>query len=447
MERYAHLLFSENISLPLSRDVAIAGTREAIAGKKEVLFQATVLTDRGLFARADVLQRNEDATYSLYEVKSSSSIKKDKKHNHIKDACFQKIAFEESGIPISAVYIIHINKDYVRDIEVDPHQLLKKVNITEQVEHVRGETAIEVNNALTLLREPEIYEGGCHCYRKTRSNHCDAFGYFNGVLGEHSVWEIGGIREKKLCALLDCGVRKIEHIKGEVELNEKQERQVQAVQRGEPVINQKRIGEMLDELAFPLYFFDYEAASSAVPKIVGTKPWQQIPFQYSLHILGMDGVLEHKEYIHEVLSGPDEVVRSLCEAIGGVGSVISWHASYEKGMNREMAKMYPAYRKKLEDINERTFDLEDVFKEAYTDARFCGSTSIKKVLPVLCPHLSYKDLAVQDGTQAMDQWFKMVEKTPGEEDHATIKNSLLEYCALDTFAMVEIYRVVKNLVK
>ena len=257
--------------------------------------------------------------------------------------------------------------------------------------------------------------------------------------------EIGRISEKKLCTLLDCGIQKIEDIKGEVALNEKQVSQVQSVLQEKPILNEEKINEMLNELEFPLYFFDYEAATSAVPKIVGTKPWQHIPFQYSLHILSADGTLKHKERINETLSGPEEIIQTLCGVVGNKGSVLSWHASYEKTINKEMTKMYPKHREELFAINERMFDLENIFKEAYVDARFCGSTSIKKVLPVLCPNLSYKELAVQDGTQAMEQWFKMVDKETDELTRKDMKNNLLAYCKLDTFAMVEIYKFLKSL--
>ena len=453
VERYAQQLFSGGISLPPVGDAAITKTKKAITDEARILFQATILTEKGLFARADIVERNKDGTYTLYEVKSSNDPKKSREKNkkkeerHLKDACFQKIAFEQTGVTISAIYIIYTNKKYVRNIEIDPQQLLEKVNVTEAIQKMHDETEVEINNALTLLKETEVHEKGCQCYRKTRSNHCDAFEYFNGALKEHSIWEIGNIREKKLCVFLDCGIEKIEDIKGEIDLNEKQQRQVQSVLQEKPMLNEERIREMLSDLVFPLYFFDYEAAASAVPKIVGTRPWQQIPFQYSLHNMSADGALEHTEYINETLSGPESVIQRLCDTIGESGSVVSWHASYEKTINKEMAKMYPEYCKKLENINERMFDLEDVFKEAYTDARFYGSTSIKKVLPILCPQLSYEMLAVQDGTQAMEQWFKMVDQETDTTAQKNIKNSLLEYCKLDTYAMVEIYRTLKNLIK
>ena len=144
------------------------------------LFQASFLTDDGQFARTDVLERGNDGSYALYEVKSSTGIKRDSRHNHIKDACFQIVALEKAGLSVGKVYIIHVNKEYVRGEEVEPHALLERVEVTDEVRAVEGEVRTDVQNALGLLQIGEIDETGCGCYRKTRSNHCDAFAYFNG---------------------------------------------------------------------------------------------------------------------------------------------------------------------------------------------------------------------------------------------------------------------------
>ena len=204
------------------------------------------------------------------------------------------------------------------------------------------------------------------------------------------------------------------------------------------------IAEMLGTLVFPLYFFDYETAMNAVPRVPGMRPWQQIPFQFSLHILGSDGEMSHEEFVSDSLFGVEKVMDALIGIVGATGSVVSWHASFEKLRNKEMAALYPKYRKALESMNARMFDLEDVFKEAYADVRFRGSTSIKKVLPVLCPKLSYKALAVQDGTQAMERWFAMVDETD-QGVRERIHHDLCRYCELDTFAMVEVYRVLRDI--
>ena len=446
VEGYAQQLFDGGVVLPFGSS-APEKTREALSSDTSVFFQATFHTDDHMFARVDMLERNDDGTYTLYEVKSSTSIKKDAKHNHIKDACFQMIALERSGLVVRDVFIIHVNGEYVRGEVLEPHVLLRRVCVTDAVRKVEEETRVEVDQALTLLAEDSIDENGCGCYRKTRSNHCDSFLYFNRVTDAHSVWELCGIRERKLLALQDCGAERLRDVPDAADLNIRQRLQVRSAIEGRPIIQGEAITKMLRQLIFPLYFFDYETAMYAVPRMVGTKPWQQIPFQYSLHVLHEDGRLTHKECLSDSLDAVDRVLESLCADVGEVGSVVSWHASFEQSRNREMGVMYPAYCDALVGINERMFDLEDIFKEAYVDAAFCGSTSIKKVLPVLCPDLSYADLQVQDGTQAMEQWLTMVDGDVGVDTTLAIREALLAYCALDTYAMVELYRKLCDVVR
>ena len=201
---------------------------------------------------------------------------------------------------------------------------------------------------------------------------------------------------------------------------------------------------MLQELIFPIHFFDYEAVGTAVPRITGTEPHRQIPIQYSLHILHEDGRLEHFEYLSDTLALPETLVQTMKKHFLDIGSVVSWHKSYEGGQNRWMAELYPEHREFLLDINKRTFDLEDCFKEPYVDVAFCGSSSIKKVLPVLCPTFSYADLTIQDGTQAMEQWLRMVSEQTPKADAEKIREDLLAYCKLDTLAMVEIMKVLRK---
>ena len=446
VEAYAQMLFPDGVTMPVATEAARKKTHDAFAEKTNTIFQATVQTDDGLFARADIMTRNDDDSYNLYEVKSSGEIKKDAKHNHLKDACFQKIAFERSGLRIKNVSIIHTNKTYRREPEVDPNALLKKVDVTDAVLALYDETETEINNALALLKEDTVAETGCACFRKTRSNHCDAFEYFNGALPKYSVWEIGNLREKKLTTLLDRGVQTIEDIPEDIELNDQQRRQVLSVMRNEPVRDDTTIHELLSALEFPLYFFDYEAAARAVPTIVGIRPWQQVPFQYSLHIMHDDGSLRHRDSINTTYSSPESVLEALCEDLQEHGSVIAWHASYEKTINNDMGATYPAYRERLQRINDRMFDLEIIFKQAYTDADFHGSTSIKKVLPVLCPDVAYDDLAVQDGAQAMEQWFAMVEEPDAAKKEA-MRSALLAYCERDTYAMVKLYQTIRTLLE
>lgn len=420
VERYAEQLFS---------------------GDTPVSFQYPQRTIDGLYACVDVLEQNHDGTYNLYEVKSSK-----KTDNHIKDPCFQMITLENSGLVVRDVFIIHVNGNYVRDEIIDPHQLLQKVCVTREVRNCEEETHTEINGALALLHNTAIDESRCECYWKTRSHHCHTFAYFNRIPQENSVWALQRISERKLRTLLGRGIERLVNIPPDIALTPKQSDQVSSAVRGRPIVQRERIVEMLNTLTFPLYFLDYETANSGVPKIPGIKPWQRIPFQFSLHILHQNGRLEHKEHLCDAHTARDVkfLLRALCNSVGPVGSVIVWQASFEKSLNCEMGQFFPEYCARLNNINRRIFDLQDIFKEAYIDARFGGSTSIKAVWSVMCPNpsLSYENLEVQEGTQAMKKWFAMLNKTDNER--LAIRNALLKYCKLDTLAMVKLYRKVRR---
>lgn len=408
----------------------------------KVLFKKLLRTDEGISTYIDILEQNAaDGTYNLYEVnvKSDKKMQKDK----IKEAYFQMIALEKCELQVRDIFIIHVNPDYVRRAKLERHRLLKKVSITQAVRDCEHKTRMEIHNALALLRQNAIDETGCGCYWKTRANQCDTFEYFNKTPKQKSVWELPRIKEEKLCTLLNQGIERLVDIPNSFvssQLNSRQSDQVRSAVKNEPIVKDKYIAKMMHTLTFPLYFLDYETISTAVPKVDGTKPWQKIPFQFSLHIFHEDGKLDHKEYLSDTMHGVEGVLHALYNSIDCVGSIISWNAPFEKLCNRTMGQLYPEYRFFLADINDRMFDLEIIFKKAYIDAEFGGSTSLKNVLPVMCPRLSYEALEVQDGRQAMEQWLVMLDSATAPDKRSRIRNALLEYCALDTYAMVELYR-------
>ncbi|MEW8052991.1 MAG: DUF2779 domain-containing protein [Candidatus Thiodiazotropha sp.] len=407
------------------------------AGDRKVNFQAEFTTDDGLYARVDALENMSDGTTALYEIKSSTSVKTDAKHNHVKDACFQKICAERAGQQIDRVFLVHLNGDYVRNGEIDPGAMLVFADITEAVEEVESETSAEIDAALSFLVSEQGI-GGCSCVEKTRANHCDAFGIFNPEVPTPSIYSLPRLRANKIVDLRSMNVLGLDDVPDDFSLSENQRIVVDSFQDGEPKVDAQTISQFLSELIFPLYFFDYETFSSAVPLLDRTSPHKHFPVQYSLHILDADGSLHHKEYLERQARLPDRLLDRMKEDIGPEGSLVSWHASFEKTQNRQMTALFPDEADFLSELNDRMVDLEDLFKTAYVDSRFDGSTSIKKVLPVVCPHLNYNDLDVQDGASAMESWKRMLDAAPEEAD--SIAQSLLRYCERDTFAMVEIYR-------
>jgi len=213
----------------------------------------------------------------------------------------------------------------------------------------------------------------------------------------------------------------------------------------EKFIDREAIRAELKNLQHPLYFLDYETYSSPIPKFDGTRPWQQIPFQYSLHIRkSPDATLEHKEFLATEDRNPvPDLVAQLEQDIGTQGSVVVWNAPFEATRNKEIAKAHPERATFMESVNARMFDLMVIFrKKLYTQHKFYRSYSIKNILPVLAPELSYKDLAIQEGGTASISWPQLVAGETPAAEKAELKKNMLLYCGLDTLAMV---RILENL--
>ena len=315
----------------------------------------------------------------------------------------------------------------------------------DDVEELLAATEIEIGAALALLKETEIDESFCSCLELSKSNHCDTFSYFNPHIPTPSIYNIPRISRSKLSRFVSERRFDLEQIRLD-EVTEKQSLVIQSAHQNEPIINHDAISSWFEHISYPLYFIDYETYSSAIPIIPGARPHSPIVFQYSLHIkeAPKSSYLRHVEYLAEEAEMPLALIEHMQRNIGDTGSIISWHASFENTQNRNMAEMYPEKRDFLTGIINRTLDLEDIFKEGYVDIRFKGSTSIKKVLPILVPELSYSDMVIANGTDAMEAWQRLIVLT-NDHDRLKLKKEMFDYCALDTLAMVKIFDFIEKL--
>ncbi len=439
VEEYAKQLFPTGIDLP--ENATPQFTKQQLASDNTVLFQPSFVTQKGVFARIDILEKLDDSSFHIYEIKSASSIKKEK----IDDACFQKYVLTECGYKVTKVSIIHLNKEYVRQGEINPDELLEIVDVTEQIDGIYSSVVNEINAAVNFINKEVINENECSSRYKTRTNHCDTFKYFNKDVPEFSIYEIGRISAKKIGQLVDNNQLGILDIPLDFELSTKQQAQVESVRQEQVIINKPEIEKTLSKLVFPLHFVDYETFPTAVPLLDNMSPHNHLVFQVSIHTMQEDGTITHFEWLGKKVEQPIEMLQQMQEFTGFTGTFISWFAPFERGRNEDMIHWIPEFTDYLNYMNANMFDLMDVFKADYVDYRFHGSTSIKKVLPVLCPQFSYQDLAVQDGTMALDTWGRMVTDPNFDEEIEQTRKNLLEYCKLDTLAMVEIYKVLKQL--
>jgi hypothetical protein len=400
--------------------------------KDDIQIQPTFI-DGAYEARTDILIKR-DGSWDMYEVKSSSHVKKE----HIYDATFQYLVFSK-GYDIENVYILHLNKDYIREGSISLPDLFVAEDVTEKVEECKEEV-LSLRRDAFMVSESNSVEDINACIRPKS---CPCISVCHPKLPDYSIYDINRItqNESKVRQLESMGIVDIYDVPDNFELSEKQRFQVEVAKSKETYIDKEEIEDMFDDLEYPLYFLDYETFNPAIPLFNGYSPFDHITFQYSLHVLDEDGNLDHFEYLHTEKTDPiPHLLDSLKEYIKDDGSIVVWNKGFEGGRNKSMGSIYPEYRDFCEGMNDRLFDLMDVFKDnLYHDPLFKGSYSIKYVLPVLVPDLSYDDLNIRNGSMAMASWYDFVFKDKGNKN---IINDLLRYCELDTLAMVRVWEEV-----
>ena len=422
-------------------------SKELVAKRNGTIFQAS-FERNGFFARPDILHFNEEiGSWELYEVKATNSVKKSP-NSHIKDLAFQKIVLQYNDIDISHVGVIHLNREYRRHGELNYTNLFQETDVTIQVENEESIVNTEMTDLKNYLKMPE--KQGCGCLYNGRNSQCQTFAYSNPQIPDYSVHNISriGTSKKILADWINRNIYSIDDIDNPEVLKGYKHLQYIAHIEGQAIVNSQEILNILKDLEFPIHFLDYEAYSSAIPEFDGFTPWQHIPFQYSIHILNDDGSLEHREYL--IKEPTNDITKSLVENLAkdvhDTGTIVVWYAPFEKSRNKDMAMMHPEYSDFIGNLNNRIFDLMKVFSDGhYVDPGFRGSNSLKSVLPVLVPHLSYTDLEIQSGIDAPVNWKKMISKETDPLEKKNLEKQLLEYCKLDTFAMVKIYEFLKNL--
>ena len=419
-------VFTGGVEVLERGEEAVEKTRELMDARTPCIFQATFIND-GFIARNDALVWNTtENCWDLYEIKGTNSLKEGgTDHNHIDDLTFQVSVLSRADVPVGRFFLVHLNKDYVRFGALNTEELFLVEDQTEAV--LAGLALIEekmttAKEYLTGKTEPT---GGCECIYTGRSRHCTTFKYSNPEVPDYSVHDISriGASKKKLLVLIESKIFDIGDVPEDMEFSDNQTNQIAVHRKQKSMIDTYGITEEIQNLKFPLYFFDYETFAPAIPLFDGYRPYQRIPFQFSLHILEKPNTeMKHVEYLHQEMSDPSEHVACLLEEnIGAVGTVITWNKSFEAGVNRELGERMPEHKATMDRVNGLLYDLMDVFKKQhYVHPEFRGSTSIKKVLPALVPELSYSELGIKEGGQASNAWGEMLAKNTSPEVSAQI---------------------------
>lgn len=446
-EAYAEQLFEGGVRLGFDNYREYQSlperTKDALANGANTIFQGRFENGQTTCI-VDVLTRVVDDLFDLYEIKSGTSVKAE----HIPDLAFQASVLEGAGLKLRNIGVVHANREYTRAGDIDLRAISKIEDVTNQVAERKPQTLEEIEQALGVATQaqmpdpsPRYLAGG------DMAEWMEIYAALNGEPDKYSIYNLASVKPDQIGAFEDAGIANIASIPDDAKLTKGQARQVSVTKSNDRLIDAGEIGRFLAGLTYPLYFLDYETFAHVVPPFDRLRPYQQVPFQYSLHIINEPGAaIEHREYLHSSTSNPAaELVERLKQDIGEQGSVIVWYAPFETGRNRELAEMLEEHADYLNALNDRVVDLMVPFKSGwYVDKAFMGSSSIKKVLPVLVPELTYEGLAINNGELAQRAWMDMYLEGKPAVDEAKLLDDLRKYCELDTLAMVRIFEVLQG---
>lgn len=448
-EKFAEQVFSEAIHLDRNNYADMQEwaneTKALLEQGVDTILQAAFLYD-GFLCIADAITKDGDA-YTLTEIKATTSPDKE----HICDLAFQKTVIEWSGLPISTEQVLHANKEYLRNGDIKAEEIVTFTDVTEKVNKEVLNTPEKMREAASIAESNEMPNDSLrYAGLGAASDYREIFYKLHPDIPEYSIYDLasnkGAGTDKLIGSLEDSGIELIVDIPDSTKLQQHQQDQVRVTKLNEVIIDKEAIRSFLRDIEFPAYFLDYESINHIFPPFDHTFPYQQVVFQYSLHIMKEDGMLIYTEYLHDTNTNPAEsMIAHLKQDIGSTGSIIVWNKTFECSRHKEYAKLYPVHADFFNDLNDRTVDLADIFsKRLYLDKKLKGKYSIKKVLPLLCPELSYKTLSIQEGSTASRSWREVIiDGTRADKDQ--ILADLREYCGLDTYAMVAIYHRLKDL--
>ena len=415
---------------------------EGLARSKDALRQRTPLFEVGLaadgaYAFTDVLlpvRRQGRDAWRLIEVKSSTKVK----DYYYEDVAIQAFLAQRSGIPLASVEIARVDSSWTYPGNGDYEGLLVTENLSKDTAARQGEVGDWITTAQAVLRkrsEPDIATGK-HCHEPYD---CGFLHYCESQEPKvrYPIQWLPGALKKELKALIEHdGLRDMGQVPDAL-LNSTQRRVKRHTLSGKPYFDGTGAADALRGHATPHYFLDFETVSFAVPIWKGTRPYQQIPFQFVLVRQARNGKLERSDFLD--LSGNDPslaLASALIAACGETGTIYAYNASFEAGIIEALAERFPKLRRELRSIRARLFDLLKVTRDHYYHPAQQGSWSIKSVLPTLGSSLDYAQLeGVQDGGMAADAYRQAIAPGVTPAQKMLIENQLKAYCGVDVAAM------------
>ena len=418
---------------------SINRTRKLIEAGEKVIYEAAFQCN-GVLVAVDILVRH-GKKWKFYEVKSSTEVK----DVHLNDVALQLHVLSNSGLSVTDAFVVHLNNQYVRKGDLDIKSLFAIQSVFSEAQSKQEEVEEQIEVFRDLLgkkTEPKM-DIGPHC---SDPYDCDFQGHCWKHIPKNSVFDISRLGSDKKFALYNDGIVRIKDIPEDYPLSASQKIQVEGVLKNRVRIDEQNIKDFLKDLKGPLHFLDFETFNPAVPLYENSRPYQKICFQYSLHVQEVNrGDHHHHEFLAETGSDPRKAfIEKLLADTQEMGDIMVYNKAFEVGCLNDLAATFPKYAKAIKALIARIKDLMTPFQNKhYYAPKMRGSYSIKAVLPALVPSLSYKKLAITDGGMA-SAIYEQLPKVTGPKTVAQTRKDLLDYCKMDTLAMVEVLEVLKK---
>ncbi|BDY14014.1 DUF2779 domain-containing protein [Hydrogenimonas cancrithermarum] len=425
-------------------------TRNLLESGEEVIYEATFATE-DMLVMVDILRQKEDGALEIYEVKSSTWSDKKKEKDlevYLEDVAVQYHTLIGLGYTVSAAYLVLIDSSYERGERLETDKLFVKLDVTGWIEKRLEPIGGRIGGFIALLGEESEPDAdiGAHC---NKPYECPAKAYCwrerHAIPENESVFDL--LPMNRAVGLYEKGVVRIDDIPEDEKLSENQRFAVEAWKKKRIYVQKEEIARFVASLTHPLCHMDFETFQEAVPSFAGQRPYRQMPFQYSLHIETEEGGLEQREFLAQEGEDPrPRFVKTLLQDIPSEGTILVYNKGFEAARLEELARDFPEHADALQVLKARLVDLGEPFKKRwYYHWGFLGQWSIKRVLPLLVPDMqdAYARLnGVHHGEEAMDAYLRLPNMTPDERDRT--RRALLEYCGLDTLAMVEILKKLRK---
>ena len=389
-------------------------------------------------ARADILRPAARGAWDLIEVKSSGQVKDE----HYEDVAFQKHVYEGAGVRIGRCFVMHVDKTYVRKGEVEAARLLKLADVTQEIKHLKSKVPAEVKRMLSVMAREKCPDApiGRHCADCCLYQDCWSF------LPERSIFSLHRAGAMAY-DLKEQGILKTADIPDDFPLTKRQSIQRSCEKSGKPHIEPKVIRAFLEQLRYPLHFLDFETFMTAVPQYDLMSPYEQVPFQYSLHVAGSQrerGV--HYSFLSDGSIDPrPEILTGLKKRLGTAGSIVAYNAQFEVRVLESCVRHFPKFGAWLESIRPRVVDLHAPFRDFhYYHPGQSGSTSLKAVMPALTGR-DYEELEIADGQTASLRFREMAFGNLAEAGKKAIRKALEIYCRQDAEGMSGIIKALRRL--